>query len=94
MLDGRLQSGFNAVTDMSTSSATLAKRARAIRSLPEPEQARAIRLAAGVSMVEMAEALGVHRVTVHRWESGDRRPQGDLAARYARLLQGLAREVA
>lgn len=70
-------------------SATLAERAKAISRLPDPDRAREIREAAGVTMVEVAEAIGVDRVTVHRWETGVRRPRGENAARYSKLLTDL-----
>jgi transcriptional regulator with XRE-family HTH domain len=58
--------------------------------LPPPAVARAIREAAGVTQERMAEELGVHRVTVARWEqTSGRSPRGELRARYARLLREL-----
>ncbi len=65
---------------------------RRARSLPGPALARAIREAAGVSQVRLAAELGVHRVTVVRWETGERAPSGRLRAAYATLLAEL-REV-
>lgn len=61
------------------------------RRVPSPAAARAIRLAAGVSQARIAAELGVHPVTVTRWETGRRRPGGDLAQRYAELLEQLRR---
>ncbi|MGO8873383.1 MAG: helix-turn-helix transcriptional regulator [Acidimicrobiales bacterium] len=58
--------------------------------LPPPAVARAIREAADVTQERMAAELGVHRVTVARWEQdGGRSPRGELRARYARLLREL-----
>lgn len=54
------------------------------------ESARAIRLAAGVSQREIAEELGVDRVTVARWELGTRQPTGELLLRYMHLLNDIA----
>lgn len=62
---------------------------RELRRLPPPRVARAVRLAAGVSQVAMARELGVHRMTVARWEDGTRRPQGELGLRYLHLLDQL-----
>ncbi|WP_346007168.1 helix-turn-helix transcriptional regulator [Janibacter terrae] len=67
---------------------------RAAQSLPDPSVARLIRLSAGVSQVRLARELGVHRTTLHRWESGERRPRGKERIQYARLLQSLRTEVA
>lgn len=38
--------------------------------------------------------LGVHVITVYRWLAGQRRPRGELAEKYRRLLQDLAALVA
>lgn len=39
--------------------------------LPTPEEARSIRLAAGLSQRQIAEAIGIHRRTYRRHETGD-----------------------
>lgn len=67
----------------------LVERVRRAKRLPSPAVARAVRLAANVSQADVAGELGVHRVTVARWESGDRRPSGDLLDRYVQLLADL-----
>ncbi|MCM3554524.1 helix-turn-helix domain-containing protein [Janibacter melonis] len=67
---------------------------RDIRTLPEPAVARLIRVSAGVSQERLARELGVHRMTVQRWESGTRRPRGRTRAQYARLLTELHEAVA
>jgi DNA-binding transcriptional regulator YiaG len=51
--------------------------------------ARAIRESAGVSQARLAAELGVHRMTVVRWESGARSPRSDQRAAYAALLAEL-----
>jgi DNA-binding transcriptional regulator YiaG len=58
-------------------------------SLPGPDAARAIRRAARVSQARIAEELGVHELTVHRWEAGTRTPSGKHRTDYARLLREL-----
>ena len=65
----------------------------AARRLPPPAVAKAIREGAGVSQARMATALGVHRVSVARYECGSRRPRGELRQRYTELLEELQREV-
>ncbi|MGH3191734.1 MAG: helix-turn-helix domain-containing protein [Streptosporangiaceae bacterium] len=57
--------------------------------LPGPRIAREIREAAGVSQARLAAELGVHELTVHRWEAGARTPRGALRRSYARLLADL-----
>lgn len=59
------------------------------RRLPSARTRRAIRLAARVSQVRMAEELGVHRLTFVRWENGTHEPRGESAERYAHLLDEL-----
>lgn len=68
----------------------LVEQVRAARRLPPPVVARAIRIAAGASQQQLADELGVNRVSVARWEAGDRRPRGELRIRYAALLEQLA----
>jgi DNA-binding transcriptional regulator YiaG len=58
-------------------------------SLPRPKVRREIREAAGVPQSRLAEELGVHVLTVHRWEAGTREPRGLLRLDYARLLRRL-----
>jgi DNA-binding transcriptional regulator YiaG len=62
---------------------------REAQSLPRPSEARAIRVAAGVSQARLAAELEVHEMTVCRWEAGTRVPHGDLRLAYARLLREL-----
>lgn len=69
--------------------ATLLDEVRTRQPLPSPSLARAIRESVGVSQARLAQELGVDRVTVARWELGVRRPRGDRAASYARLLAAL-----
>jgi DNA-binding transcriptional regulator YiaG len=57
--------------------------------LPPPEQRRDIRASAGVSLREMAAALGVTPMTVLRWERGEVRPATGNAVAYRRLLHAL-----
>ena len=59
--------------------------------LPEPERRKAIRVAAGVTQREVASLIGVTKVTIHRYESGDREPRGERRVRYAEALEALRR---
>ncbi|MDQ0576467.1 helix-turn-helix transcriptional regulator [Agromyces albus] len=68
---------------------TLIEEVRIARDLPKPEVARLIRESAGVSQIRLANELGVARNTISRWETGDRRPRGELRLRYAQLLSEL-----
>ncbi|MBK6442809.1 MAG: helix-turn-helix transcriptional regulator [Actinomycetales bacterium] len=47
-----------------------------------------------MTQARLARELSVHRLTVARWESGERRPRGTLRVRYAELLHDLQMEVA
>ena len=57
--------------------------------LPTPEIARLIRFAAGVTQAEMADELGVHRVTFARWEAGTRVPSRKSRAAWNQQLVAL-----
>ncbi len=52
---------------------------------------RAIRVAAELSMDQLAEAIGVTKPTIWRWEQRKHRPRGAAAIRWARLLADLSR---
>jgi len=56
------------------------------RSLPDPDERRAIRVGAGVTQREVALAVGRTPSEVSRWESGDRSPSGDALIAYQRVL--------
>jgi transcriptional regulator with XRE-family HTH domain len=71
----------------------LLQEVRAVRRLPPPAMARAIRLAAGVTQARLARELGVDRTTVLRWELGKRRPSRRVARAYAELLANLQAEM-
>lgn len=52
--------------------------------------ARQIRIEAGLSQAELANAVGVHKMTVHKWEHKKQRPRGEAALRYAEILDELS----
>lgn len=70
-------------------SQSLIDEVRARRPLPAPRVARAIREAAGVSQIRLAQELGVHRMTIARWENGSRSPRAGQRQAYAALLEAL-----
>ena len=61
-----------------------------IRKLMDSGAARAIRESAGLSYSEASDGAKVNRITIFRWEHGQRRPHGDAALRYLALLDELA----
>lgn len=61
-----------------------------LRRMVETGAARALRLDAGLSLAELAEPVQVHRGTISRWERNVRRPRGEAAVRYLRVLEELA----
>jgi DNA-binding transcriptional regulator YiaG len=67
----------------------LLEEVRVRRQFPSRAVARAIREEAGVSQRRLAEELGVHPVTVARWELGQRRPRGPVLTAYIELLRQL-----
>ncbi|MFD5065275.1 helix-turn-helix domain-containing protein [Streptomyces sp. NPDC058394] len=58
--------------------------------LPAPEVRARLRQAASLTQAEVAEAIGVHRVQVVRWESGQAEPRNPHRRTYGRLLERLA----
>ena len=65
------------------------------RHLCETGRARDLRVAAGVSLSEMAADVGVTDATIAGWERVPPRflPRGQNAVRYARILDHLAAEM-
>lgn len=66
--------------------ALLASRA----TLPPPAERKRLRAAHGLTIDEVAKALGVRRATVSGWESGKTEPRPPERDAYARLLDKLA----
>jgi len=61
-----------------------------VRRLCDSGAARAIRVAARVSLREVGRDVGVARQTVLKWERAERKPTGEAAIRYLRLLEELS----
>ena len=66
--------------------------ARLRRRLPDPALRRLIRQRAGVSQDAVAEALGIDRASVSRYESGRRTPCAAVLRRYLDVLDRLVEE--
>jgi DNA-binding XRE family transcriptional regulator len=62
-----------------------------VRRLVATGAARALRESAGLSMTETAQAAGVAKTTIWRWETRQRRPRGATVERYAKVLEDLSR---
>ncbi|MCU7820192.1 telomere-associated protein Tap [Kitasatospora sp. DSM 101779] len=58
--------------------------------LPEPAEREWLRTEYGLTKSETAKALGISTSTFTAWESGQRDPQGEGRAAYAKLLDGMA----
>ncbi|HKT05197.1 MAG TPA: helix-turn-helix transcriptional regulator [Rugosimonospora sp.] len=65
-----------------------------VRAWAKTGRARTIRIAAGVSLAEMAADLGITAAGLSRWERGERRCTGEPAIRWAGLLARLERDLA
>ncbi|MFJ2094680.1 helix-turn-helix transcriptional regulator [Streptomyces sp. NPDC087901] len=63
--------------------------AQAVR-LPEPAVRARLRQAASLTQAEVAAAVGVHRIQVVRWESGQAEPRNPQRRAYGRLLERIA----
>lgn len=62
------------------------------RRLSESGDGARARIAAGLSLREVADAVGVSPSALWRWEKGERSPRGDRATAWAQLIADLARE--
>lgn len=60
--------------------------------LPSVPTRGTLRRAAGLTQLQVADALGVGRVQVARWETGFAEPSGVRRRTYSILLQRLAQE--
>ncbi|WP_448617247.1 helix-turn-helix domain-containing protein [Geodermatophilus sp. URMC 65] len=65
---------------------TTVERLVGARALPASGEARRIRLAAGISLQQIAAEIGVSVSAIYRWERGDRMPRSHAAAEYGALL--------
>lgn len=50
---------------------------------------RMIRQAADLTLAEIATACQTDAAAVYRWETGEHRPRGEFAARYALIIRSL-----
>ena len=67
-----------------------APRLARLRTLMSTGAAKSIRLAAGVSLPEVARDVGVSHSTIYRWENNLNVPKGDPALQYAEVLDELS----
>jgi DNA-binding transcriptional regulator YiaG len=63
--------------------------ARRLAATGEGQRARE---SAGVSLPELAAAVGTSAVLLARWEAGETEPQGDAARDWARIVHRLRRD--
>jgi transcriptional regulator with XRE-family HTH domain len=61
-----------------------------VRRLASTGEAQALRLGAGLSLREVAAAVGISHSNLWRWEAGQRTPRGRAALAWAVLLAELA----
>ena len=59
------------------------------RDLPSPSERRRLRVDAGLTVAQLATAIGVAPASVSAWEAGERVPQGIHRAAYAQALETL-----
>ncbi|MFE6911916.1 helix-turn-helix domain-containing protein [Streptomyces erythrochromogenes] len=58
--------------------------------LPSPQVRQQLRIAAGLTQTQIADAVGVKKLAVKRWESGKAEPRQPNRDVYAHLLRRLA----
>lgn len=68
----------------------LLERARLHRALPGIEERQRLRKAAGLSLEDVADAIGCSRQALAHWEHGRRVPRGRNLTVYAEVLRALA----
>jgi transcriptional regulator with XRE-family HTH domain len=61
-----------------------------VRRLARSGEAQALRLSAGLSLREMADAIGISHSNLWLWERGQRSPRNVAALAWAALLDDLA----
>lgn len=61
------------------------------RCLPSPQECRRLRIAAGLTRRDIADAIGASVPAVGHWENGLRRPRGEFAERYAEVIAAIRR---
>lgn len=66
------------------------ERIRMRRTLPSPEKRREIREAAGLTLQDLADAIGVTPATIHYWEQGTRNPRPEHITAYTAALDAMA----
>ena len=59
------------------------------KSLPAPSGCRALRMAAGLSLADIAQEVGVSRQTIYNYEIGVHRPRGRYLVAYASVMRRL-----
>lgn len=59
------------------------------RALADSGRGREVRLAARLSLADVAGVIGTAASTVQRWEQGARRPYGEAALRWLNLIEAL-----
>jgi transcriptional regulator with XRE-family HTH domain len=65
---------------------------RRARTLPPPEVRRLLRTRSGITVRQLAAAIGVSPAAVSRWETGLRTPRGGALETYSAALDRLAAE--
>ncbi len=62
-----------------------------VRRMCRSGEAASIRHRAGMTLDEVASAVGVSHVAVHSWENGKKRPGDVSALKYGRVLDAIAK---
>ena len=68
------------------------ERADRRRNFPKPIERRLLRIRAGLTQADIANAIGSSAATISRYETGARDPSATTRERYSKVLDRLSRE--
>jgi transcriptional regulator with XRE-family HTH domain len=77
---------------MVTALSELASKIAQRRELPDAQECRRLRLAAGATLDDVARAVGVSKTAVLQWEAGRFSPRDEHLGRYLEVLRVLRGE--
>ena len=78
---------------VANNSTELREKIRRLKGLPEPTERRRLRIMAGLTLQDVAAAVGVTRSAISRWELGSRSPYQRHLGPYVAVLTVISEEL-